>query len=130
MFSKEFSVDISAPIEQVYAYVTDLKRHPEWSNNEMEIKVNGEPVAVGTTFETTVKAFGTETNKGKVVEMEPPTRFVYECDTSASGYWRWTMRLESLDGGTRLHHLSEGLRRPVWFSVRASRSYSRWLGGR
>lgn len=117
MFSRQYTVDINAPIEQVYAYVTDLKRHPEWSNNRMEMKVEGEPVAVGTTFETVVSAFGKESTKGKVVEVTPPTKFVYECDTSSSGYWRWTMTLESIPSGTRLHHKSEGLRVPTWFKV-------------
>ena len=117
MFSKEFSVDINAPIEQVYAYVTDLKRHPEWSNNEMQMTVHGEPVAVGTTFETSVKAFGTETAKGKVLEMQTPTRFVYESDTSSSGHWRWTMILEPTSNGTRLRHRSEALSRPTWMKI-------------
>ena len=68
MFSREFSsVDIAAPVEQVFAYVTDLERHPEWSNNDMDMKVEGEPVSAGTTFETAVKAFGKETTRGKVV---------------------------------------------------------------
>jgi uncharacterized protein YndB with AHSA1/START domain len=117
VFSKEFSVDIDAPIEQVFSYVTELKRHPEWSNNKMEMSVEGEPVAVGTTFETAVSAFGKETNKGRVVEMQAPTKFVYECDTSASGLWRWTMSLEPIAGGTRLSHKAEGLRVPGWFKV-------------
>jgi len=114
MFSKEFSVDINAPIEQVFAYVTDIKRHPEWSNNKMEMIVHGEPVTAGTTFESVVNAFGKESGKGKVVEMEPPTRFVYECDTSTSGTWRWTMTLEPIAGGTRLNHRSDALERPGW----------------
>ena len=117
MFSREFSVDITAPIEQVFAYVTDLSRHPEWSNNKMEMTVEGEPVAVGTTFTTVVNAFGKETNKGKVVEMQAPMKFVSECDTSSSGYWRWTMMLEPIAGGTRLRHRSEGLKVPGWFKV-------------
>lgn len=117
MFSREYAVDINAPVEQVFAYVTDLKRHPEWSNNKMEMKVDGEPVTTGTTFETVVNAFGKETTKGKVVEMVPPSKFVYECDTSSSGYWRWTMTLEPVAGGTRLHHKSEGLHVPGWFKI-------------
>lgn len=117
MFSKEYSVDINAPVEQVWAYVTDLKRHPEWSNNTMEMRVDGDTVGVGTTFETSVKAFGTETSKGRVTEMQAPARFVYECDTSTSGLWRWTMTLEPIAGGTRLRHKAEGLRVPGWFKV-------------
>lgn len=81
MFTKEFSVDIDAPVEQVFAYVTVLSRHPEWSNNRMETKVSPGPVAMGTTFETVEAAFGKETTKG-MVEMQAPSKFVYECNTS------------------------------------------------
>jgi hypothetical protein len=83
----------------------------------MEMKVGEGPVTTGTTFETVVDAFGKETAKGKVVEISPPTRFVYECDTSSSGYWRWTMTLEPRNGGTRLRHKAEGVRVPLWFRV-------------
>ena len=41
----------------------------------------------------------------------------YERDTSASGYWRWTMTLEAIQGRTRLQHKSEGLRLPQWFKA-------------
>jgi uncharacterized protein YndB with AHSA1/START domain len=117
MFSKECSVDINAPVEQVFAYVTDVKRHPEWSNNRMDMVVHGEPVVAGTTFESMVNVFGKESTKGKVIEMEPPTRFVYECDTSMSGIWRWTMSLEPIAGGTRLRHRMDALQRPTWFAI-------------
>ena len=117
MFSNEESIFINASPEQVYRYVTDLKRHPEWASNPMEMKVHTEPVKVGTTFTTIVKAFGSETGEGKVIEMDAPRRFAYECDTSTSGYWRWTMTLTPENGGTRLATLGEGLKTPAWFKA-------------
>ena len=114
--SNEESIHINASPEEVYRYVTDLSRHPEWASNTMEMTVDG-PVEVGTTFSTAVKAFGTETNKGRILEMQAPSRFVYECDTSASGLWRWTMTVTPENGGTKLSHRSEGLKVPGWFKV-------------
>lgn len=117
MFAREYAVDIKAPIEEVFAYVTDLQRHPEWSTNAMHMTVHGKAIAEGTTFDTSVKAFGTETARSTVIEVQAPTKFVYECDTSTSGCWRWTMTLEPVPGGTRLSHRAEGLRRPAWMKV-------------
>ena len=63
MFSRDFSIQINAPVEQVFRYVTDLKPHPEWASNKMEMTVEGQPVAVGTTFTTAVSAFGKEAKR-------------------------------------------------------------------
>jgi uncharacterized protein YndB with AHSA1/START domain len=117
VFSNEETIQINAAPEEAWRYVTDLKRHPEWASNPMEMRVDGEPVQVGTTFHTVVKAFGSESGDGKVLEMEPPRRFVYECDTSSSGVWRWTMTLSPANGGTRLAHRGEGLKTPLWFKM-------------
>lgn len=117
MFSNEESVHINASPEAVYRYVTDLQRHPEWASNDMVMTVDGDSVTVGTTFSTAVKAFGTETTKGRVLEMAAPSRFVYECETSTSGTWRWTMTLTPENGGTRLAHRGDGLKVPGWFKV-------------
>lgn len=83
----------------------------------MQMEVQGEPVGVGTTFSTTVKAFGKETTKGKVVEFQAPSRFAYECDTSSSGVWRWTMSLEPTANGTRLRHRGEAVSMPLFFKI-------------
>jgi uncharacterized protein YndB with AHSA1/START domain len=117
MSSNEESIHINASPEEVFRYVTDIKRHPEWASHPMEMTVHNEPVQVGTTFTSVVKAFGKETGKGTVLELVPVSRFVYECDTSASGLWRWTMTLTPEDGGTRLTHRGEGLRVPGWFKI-------------
>ncbi len=117
MFTRQYSIQIDAPVDTVYGYVTDIKRHPEWSNNKMEMHVDSEPVAVGTTFTSSVKAFGTETGKGRVTEMTPPSRFAYEADTSSSGHWLWTMTLEPAGNGTLLTHRCDAISRPGWFAV-------------
>lgn len=117
MYSKEERIQINATPERVYRYVTDLRRHPEWSSNEMEMHVEGEPVQPGSTFTTSVKAFGSETAKGKVVDMQEPSLFSYDVDTSSSGHYLWTMRLTPSGNGTELSHRFERLAAPGWFKV-------------
>lgn len=111
------SIHINASPDEVYRYVTDISRHPEWCSNPMEMKVDGDPVEVGTTFTSVVKAFGKETGKGRVLEMVPPSRFVYEVETSTSGTWRWTMSLTPEGDGTRLVHHGDSVKVPGWFRI-------------
>ena len=47
----ESSVVIEAPPEEIYEYLSDLRRHTEWSYQPQEItKVSGGPVGVGTRY--------------------------------------------------------------------------------
>jgi uncharacterized protein YndB with AHSA1/START domain len=117
MYSREQRIHIDAPPEDVFRYVTDIKRHPEWASNPMEMTVDSDPVAVGTTFSSRVKAFGTETARGKVLELQPPSLFSYETDTSSSGRYTWTMTLTPSAGGTDLNHHFDRLSAPTWFKI-------------
>jgi uncharacterized protein YndB with AHSA1/START domain len=117
MYSREQRIHIDAPPEDVFRYVTDIKRHPEWASNPMEMTVDSDPVAVGTTFSSRVKAFGTETARGKVLQLQPPSLFAYETDTSSSGRYTWKMTLTPAAGGTDLHHRFDRLSAPAWFRI-------------
>jgi uncharacterized membrane protein len=46
-------ITIQAPIEHVYAYLADFRRHPEWVKNLSKVtQVTSGPIAVGTVFKT------------------------------------------------------------------------------
>ena len=50
----EHSVVVETPPDEVYEYVSDLRRHNEWNHSPQEIKkVTEGPVEVGTLFHTT-----------------------------------------------------------------------------
>lgn len=52
-FKGQTSVTIQAPVEQVYAYLADFERHPEWVENLSKVtQITSGPVGVGTTFKT------------------------------------------------------------------------------
>lgn len=47
------SIVIDAPVPEVYAYLLDFTRHPEWVKNLQQVRQeSGGPIRVGTTFQT------------------------------------------------------------------------------
>lgn len=49
----ESSITIRAPVEQVYAYLVDFTKHPQWAKNLSKVtQITPGPIAVGTTFKT------------------------------------------------------------------------------
>ena len=51
--SGQTSIVINAPVDQVYSYLLDFTRHPEWVKNLQQVRPEtGGPVHVGSTFQT------------------------------------------------------------------------------
>jgi uncharacterized protein YndB with AHSA1/START domain len=110
----EFELErtINAPIEQVFARLTDINGHNEWMPRKGSILKHteqtspGEP-AVGTTFVDDTKYGRTP---GEIVEYDPPRRVVYHWwDKGRNGKVRtegWPeYSLEAVsDGATRVRH--------------------------
>lgn len=52
-FKGQTSITIQAPVEKVYAYLADFRRHPEWALNVSKVtQISSGPFGVGTTFKT------------------------------------------------------------------------------
>lgn len=52
-FKGQTSITIQAPVEKVYAYLADFRRHPEWVNNVSKVTpTTSGPIGVGTLFKT------------------------------------------------------------------------------
>ena len=115
-FKRTLAIHIDAPPEVVYDYVTDLTRHPEWADQKMEITVDSQPVAVGTTFTSTVRFVKAIPARGRVLEMQRPQTFVYEC-TDSSGTHRWTMRIQPDGTGSLLEQTIERIWVPFYIKV-------------
>ncbi len=68
----EDRISIQAPAGRVFDYVADFTRHGEWAGHGLEVtKSTDGPVAVGTTFSTTAKLFGTQREQSTVTEITP-----------------------------------------------------------
>jgi uncharacterized protein YndB with AHSA1/START domain len=75
----EESIDVKAPAERVYAYVSDMTTHEDWSGNDLTVtKDTAGPVAVGTVYSTTAKQFGTQKEHSTVTEMTPGRAFEWD----------------------------------------------------
>jgi uncharacterized protein YndB with AHSA1/START domain len=98
--SYEFTIDIAAPVEQVFALWTDLDRAGEWIAGLTSITDRtGPPDRAGTTY---VSHFGRMRSPTEILEADPP-RWL----RTTFGSWllrgETTTRFEPLpDGGTRL----------------------------
>lgn len=96
----EASIDIDAPVDRVWAIVSDLKRMGEWSPNCRKMVVFGE-VRKGTrTLNINRKGLLHWPTNAKVVALEPKERLVFRITENRSV---WSYALEPTDnGGTRV----------------------------
>jgi hypothetical protein len=79
--------------------------------------------APGVTFSSVADFYGKTPATGRVIEVEAPSRFVYECEDSG-GRYRWTMELTSMDGGTYLTQTFQRISAPLWIrSIQAPLLY-------
>ena len=81
------SFEIARPPGEVYAYVTDPSRFPEWQDDVVRVRIEGgRPPGVGTKFTTTRRIGRVEpTTTQEITQIDPP--------------WSWAAR--GVDGPFR-----------------------------
>jgi carbon monoxide dehydrogenase subunit G len=101
MVKIEASVDINRPIEDVFAYVTDPNKTPEWSSGALECTLEGSgPIGVGSCIRETGKFLGRRLeSRAEVTVYDPPRRFAMRA--SGPGHFEIERHLESVGEGTR-----------------------------
>ncbi len=105
----EESVEISRPVEEVFAYVANPENLPEWSGLAIEVKDAPGALREGDTFTAVGKFLGRrfETPYERT-SSEPPRRYT---DRAAGGPipdQEWTYTFEEVPAGTRLTRAVEG----------------------
>ena len=103
MATMEFQVEVNVPPEVVFAYLSDLEKHPEWSHT-MEIKRTSEgPVGVGSTYASKGKNFGMTANDTvEVTEHRPNERFAWRTAGAMGMKFGWSFEMRSQEGRTLL----------------------------
>jgi len=108
MIKIETSIVINCSIEEVFAFVTDVEKMPQWSAELLEVKKTSEgPVGVGTTFSAVAKFLGRRMeNDHEVSEYEPNSKFAF-MPTSGPVQMEAKYTFESVAGGTKVSVVAE-----------------------
>ncbi len=103
MATIEFQTQIKAAPEEVFAYLSDLEKHPEWSHC-MEIEKTSEgQVGVGASYRSKGKNFGITANETvEVTEHQPNERFAWRTTGAMGMKFGWSFELSPQEGGTLL----------------------------
>lgn len=121
-FVRTLEADIAAPVDEVYSYLADLTKHPEWADQPMTIEhVAGPRTGPGATYQTVVDIdmpVGHKKEKATVVVQEAlaPTHLAYEA-TDSAGHYRWTIDLTGDAAKTHVTQTCERLEGPLWIKV-------------
>ncbi len=102
MVKVEASVDINRPIEEVWAYVTDPTKAPEWSSFVLESTLEGTgPIGVGSRIRWIGKFLGRRLGStSEVTQYDPPSKFAMR-GVSGGVDLEIERQLESIGEGTR-----------------------------
>jgi uncharacterized protein YndB with AHSA1/START domain len=107
MVKFEISLYVDRPVADVFKYLNDPARMPEWNSNLEEATPSESPVKVGTRIHLRARMLGRKIEgTTEVVEYEPNKRVVHKLDRPFPVKSITTFEAEN--GGTRLVGASEG----------------------
>lgn len=97
------STNILAAPETVFAYISDLTRHPEWASDPVKITaITNGPVGVGSRYRSEAQSHGiTFKAELTVTEYDPPKRFGFS-GSDATGNFSHEFVLTPQHNGTHL----------------------------
>jgi uncharacterized protein YndB with AHSA1/START domain len=105
----EAQTKISAPAQTVFHYVSDFTKHGEWAGHVLQVTKDSDgPIAIGSTFSTVAKQFGTQREHSTVTELEPGRVFGWN-SKGALGTVHHRFTVAAADGGTTLTKSAEFL---------------------
>ncbi len=109
MIKMEHSVVINRSIEEVFAFLIDVEKWPQWRAEAVEVKKPSEgPVGVGTTFSGVGRFLGRRLeNINEVTQCEPNRKFGFKT-TSGHVSMQFTDTFESVKGGTKISLVLDG----------------------
>ena len=97
------NVEVGRPVEQVFAFLSDIGNAPRWQRGVVSSKkISDGPMAVGTKFTESMHVMGMKFDADcEVTAFEPPRRITMIADGKIVHY-QGTFNLEPSSLGTRL----------------------------
>lgn len=109
MVRAEESVIVNRPVEEVFAYATDIERFPEWSALVRRAeKLSDGPTGLGTSLRTDVQFLGRQFTSEQVVTEYVPNRLFAGKSISGPIPMTITTAFEPSAGGTRVTQTIDG----------------------
>ena len=103
MYTIELSAHIDAPVEKAYDYLSDLRKHGEWSSSVTRIElVTDEPIGVGSEFRASETIPARFYSYARLTALEPPRRIAWVSTDRRFLRTEWEFELSPEDGGTHL----------------------------
>lgn len=107
MWECEVSVDIEAPIEEVYERLIDFSRHSYFSEGLAKVEqVTPGPAGVGTRFRAEETVPGKFVGYCEITALEKPRRIAWKAWVKGAMRTQWEFRLSDRGTGTHLVQLS------------------------
>ena len=96
----ESRIAIASSVPEVWAYVCDVGRWPEWAPTVLECRVRGgTPLQSGSRVDQRAKGIlGTSRGRSQEVTAVEPPRYVAFAGPMGTSAARWGMELEPMDG--------------------------------
>jgi hypothetical protein len=103
MWQTEASIDVAAPAQEVYGYLSDFRRHKEWSLGVAEIEqTNGDMIAVGAEFEAVEKVPVRFTSYSRITRLEPPRWIEWSAWDGRAFQVSWAFEITASVDSTRV----------------------------
>jgi uncharacterized protein YndB with AHSA1/START domain len=102
--TSKFTVDVNRPPEDVFAYLSDVRRHSEWSPKPYRVEELADgPVGLGSTFVSIgwIPRDPEHRNDVEVTEFDPPSRITLTSREKGQDFIN-TFVLTPQGGGTRV----------------------------
>ncbi len=115
----ENTVTIKRPIEEVFEYVSTPENDPTWVSASLRHeRTSPDAPHVGMTTEEDVKFLGQQaTYTWEVTEYDPPTVIAYRATSGPLPGAAIRLRLEPVEGGTRLRHAIDLEPRGIYYKA-------------
>ncbi len=103
MIKQDFTQQINAPVEKVFAFVADFRNNPKWQNGLIESTQTPDgPTQVGTKVKDVRTFLGQKLDSTyEVIEFAPNRKLVFK-STSGPLQFTFTQTFEADSGGTKL----------------------------